>query len=255
MQPVEEWRLDTRRVGRRVLHFDRVDSTNTQAAARAHDPANDGLVLLADEQTAGRGRLGRTWQSWPGKGVLLSVLLFPPPPLRRPAMLTAWAAVSVCKTIHSSTGTEAQIKWPNDILLGGRKVCGILIEQGAGTVVGIGLNVNHSAETLAQAGLVQAGSLFLCAGTTFDCRELAHLLIGHLDEEYDRLCEGDLAGLETCWKRWIGLLGKQVLAEGHDATHRGRLRDVTFARLELESPEGEVLHLRPEWVQHLEPAL
>jgi BirA family biotin operon repressor/biotin-[acetyl-CoA-carboxylase] ligase len=255
MRPVEEWRLDTRRVGRRVLHFDRVDSTNTQAAARAHDPANDGLVLLADEQTAGRGRLGRTWQSWPGMGVLLSVLLFPPPPLRRPAVLTAWAAVSVCKTIHSSTAMQAQIKWPNDILLGGHKVCGILIEQGAGTVVGIGLNVNQSAETFAQAGLEQAGSLSVCAGKTFECRPLAHLLIRHLDEEYDRLCHGDLAGLEACWKQWIGLLGRLVRAEGHDATHRGRLRDLTFAGLELELPGGETLRLQPEWVQHLEPAV
>jgi BirA family biotin operon repressor/biotin-[acetyl-CoA-carboxylase] ligase len=253
MQPVEEWRLDTRRVGRRVLHFDRVDSTNAQAAARAHDPANDGLVLLADEQTAGRGRLGRTWQSWPGMGVLLSVLLFPPPPLRRPAVLTAWAAVSVCETIHSSTGMQAQIKWPNDILLSGRKVCGILIEQGAGTVVGIGLNVNQSADIFVEAGLVQAGSLSVCAGRAFECRSMAHLLIGHLDVEYDRLCHGDLAGLEARWKQGIGLLGRRVRVEGPDAAHGGRLRDLTFSGLELELPGGETLHLRPEWVQHLEP--
>jgi BirA family biotin operon repressor/biotin-[acetyl-CoA-carboxylase] ligase len=185
-------------------------------------------------------------------GVLMSVLLFPPPPLRRPAVLTAWAAVSVCEAIHDSTGMQAQIKWPNDILLRERKVCGILIEQGAGTVVGIGLNVNHSAEMLAQAGLAQAGSLSICAGTTFDSRQLAHVLISHLDEEYDRLCQGDLAGLEACWQRWVGLLGKQVLAEGHDTTHRGCLRDLSFAGIELVLSGGEKLHLRPEWVQHLD---
>jgi BirA family biotin operon repressor/biotin-[acetyl-CoA-carboxylase] ligase len=252
MHPVDEWCLDTRRIGRRVLRFDRVDSTNTQAAARATDPANDGLVVLADAQTAGRGRHGRTWQSWPGTGVLLSVLLFPPTPLRRPALLTAWAAVCVCETIRAATGMQARIKWPNDILLRGRKVCGILIEQGAGTVVGIGLNVNPTAENLAEAGLVQAGSLSVFAGTTFDCRSVARHLIAHMDEEYERLCEGDLAGLEACWKWRIGLLGKQVTARGPDASYCGRLRDVTFEKLELEQAGGELLRLRPEWVQHLE---
>jgi BirA family biotin operon repressor/biotin-[acetyl-CoA-carboxylase] ligase len=252
MHPVEEWCLDTGRIGRRVLRFDQVDSTNTQAGARATDPANDGLIILADEQTAGRGRHGRTWQSWPGTGVLLSVLLFPTISLRRPALLTAWAAVSVCETIRAATGIQARIKWPNDILLRKRKVCGILIEQGAGTVVGIGLNVNQTVETLTEAGLMQAGSLSVFAGTAFDCRSVARLLIAQLDEEYERLCRGDLAGLEACWRWRIGLVGKQVTARGHDRSYRGRLRDVTFEGLELEQAGGEMLQLRPEWVQHLE---
>ena len=77
----------------------------------------------------------------------MSVLLFPPPELRRPALLTAWAAVSVCETIlPGGTGHQATIKWPNDVLVAGRKVCGILIEQNRGTVAGIGLNVNQTQE-------------------------------------------------------------------------------------------------------------
>src|SRR5206468_7692987 len=88
-------------------------------------------VVLAREQTAGRGQHGRAWQAPAGSSVLLSVLLCPPPALRRPALLTAWAAVSVCETILQLTGLQAKIKWPNDVLIRGRKVCGILIESKA----------------------------------------------------------------------------------------------------------------------------
>src|SRR5438105_15249410 len=86
--PGEEWHLDTKHLGRRVLVFDCVDSTNTRAAALAEDLANDGVVVLAEEQTAGRGQHGRTWYCQRNVGVLLSVLLFPPPTLRRPVILS-----------------------------------------------------------------------------------------------------------------------------------------------------------------------
>src|SRR5207245_2431978 len=112
----------TRRLGRRVLVFDQLDSTSTYAAGLAGDPANDGMVILAREQTAGRGQHGRTWSAPAGSSVLLSVLLFPPPELRRPAILTAWVAVSVCETILKLTGLQAKIKWPNDVLIRGKKV-------------------------------------------------------------------------------------------------------------------------------------
>src|ERR1700733_8142423 len=125
-QPRDIWNLDTRRLGRRTLVFPQLDSTNNYAASLANDPANDGVAILADEQTAGRGQHGRTWTAAPKARVLLSLLLFPPPELRRPAILTAWAAVSVCETVRRVVGLQATIKWPNDVLLLGRKVCGIL---------------------------------------------------------------------------------------------------------------------------------
>jgi BirA family biotin operon repressor/biotin-[acetyl-CoA-carboxylase] ligase len=252
MSPSTEWHLDTLRLGRRVHVFDRLDSTNTYAATLAHDPANDGMVVLAREQTAGRGQYQRTWQAPAGTSVLLSVLFFPPPPLRRPALLTAWAAVSVCETILQATGLQARIKWPNDVLVRGRKVCGILIEQGHGTVAGIGLNVNQSAEVFARAGLPQAASLAMLGGRRLDCDAVAELLIRQLDAEYDLLRKGDLNTLEACWKWRVGLLGKQVTAVCIDGRHRGRLRELAFAGLELEQADGRMLMLPPEVVRHLE---
>src|SRR5579871_2543608 len=165
MSEFVEWNLSTRSVGRRVLVYDRTDSTNERAAERAGSIANDGLVVLAREQTAGRGQHGRTWQCPPGSGVLLSVLVHPPPEIRRAAILTGWAAVAVCETIRQATNLQARIKWPNDVLLDGRKVCGILSELRASplrlgedppqwaAIVGIGLNVNQPAEAFQSPGL------------------------------------------------------------------------------------------------------
>jgi BirA family biotin operon repressor/biotin-[acetyl-CoA-carboxylase] ligase len=254
MTPQEVWHLETRRLGRRVLWFDRVDSTNTLAATLAHDSGNDGVAILAGEQTAGRGQHGRTWTADPGSSVLLSVLLFPPPELRRPVLLAAWAAIAVCETVRRCTSRQARIKWPNDVYVRGRKVCGILIEQARGTVVGIGLNVNQSAEEFAGAGLTQAGSLALFTDRPLRTRQVAELLLGQLDEEYDRLCRGDHATLEACWKWHSGLLGKPVVVECHDALYRGRLREQAFDGLELELSGGERIQILPEMVRHVTPA-
>src|ERR1700691_460682 len=103
MSEFAEWNLSTQSIGRRVLIYDRTDSTNDRAAERAGSIANDGLVILAREQTAGRGQHGRSWQCPAGSGVLLSVLIHPPPEIRRAAILTGWAAVSVCETILPAT--------------------------------------------------------------------------------------------------------------------------------------------------------
>jgi BirA family biotin operon repressor/biotin-[acetyl-CoA-carboxylase] ligase len=235
-----------------VLLFEQVDSTNSIASSLAVDVANDGTVILAEEQRAGRGRQGHSWHCPRGSGVLLSVLVFPPSAVRRPAVLTAWAAVAVCETIAAATGLQAKIKWPNDVLLHGRKLCGILVEQGAGTVVGIGLNVNQSAPTLATAGLTEATSLAALTGAEHDCHELAELLIAHLDSSYHRLSLGDFAELEACWKSRTGLIGHQVRVECKDQRFRGRLRDLSWDRLEVQLADGGLISLRPETVQHVD---
>src|SRR5262249_50661209 len=143
-RPVEEWSLPTRHLGRRVWRFARLDSTNRVAAAAPADVAG-----LADEQTARRGPHGRARQ-WPpgvgglarrGGGVVRRGRLAPPPDRARPAVLAAWAAVAVAEVVRRQTGLQAKVKWPNDVLLRGRKVCGVLVESAGGrVVVGVGLN-------------------------------------------------------------------------------------------------------------------
>lgn len=257
MTPADTWHLDTIHLGRRVLVFDCLDSTSNVAADLASDPANDGVVILANEQTVGRGQHGRSWACPPGVGVLMSVLFFPPPELRRPALLTAWAAVAVCETIRRLADLPSRIKWPNDVLLNGRKVCGILIETrnapgGVAVVAGIGLNVNQTKEHLAD--LPEATSLRLMAAKTFDHRETARELIRQLDMDYARLRHGDTATLESYWRERLGLWGQTVIVECIDGTHRGRLRKIAWSGLELETPDGQTWRLLPETVRHLYPA-
>jgi BirA family biotin operon repressor/biotin-[acetyl-CoA-carboxylase] ligase len=280
--PRHEWSLDTYRLGRRVLVFERLDSTNNLATSLAGDPANDGLAILANEQTAGRGQHGRTWLAPPGQSVLLSLLLTPPPQLCRPAILTAWAAVAVCATVYQTIGQPTRIKWPNDVLLHDRKVCGILIESLANQraagfipaanaaeinptarqdprspwfVVGIGLNVQQSAATFAAAGLPEATSLAQFAAQPLDTHTVAINLIRQLDRDYETLCRGNLDMVERRWKDHLGLLGKQVIAECHGTSHCGRLIELSFHSVKLARAGQPPLVLVPERIQHLHEAV
>jgi len=243
-------------IGREVQYFDKLDSTNTYTLALADDAAMDGLVVIADEQSAGRGQHGRSWSAPAGSSVLMSVLLFPPPALRRPAVLTAWAAVAVCEVIREITDIRAQIKWPNDVLVGANKICGILIEQrSAGTdrlatVAGIGLNVTQPAEWFAQAGLTEATSLALHSHQTSASQDVAEMLVAQLDDEYQRLSAGDLAALETRWQEHLGLEGTQVLVECIDQALNGRFLSATFAGVDVEIG-GKNVRLPPEIVRRI----
>ncbi len=118
-------------------------------------------------------------------------------------------------------------------------------------IVGIGLNVQQSAEAFAAAGLPEATSLAQFTASPLDTHTVATELIRQLDRDYDLLCQGDLGTLEACWKEHLGLLGKQVVAECHDANHRGRLVELSFGCVELAWPGEPLLVLAPERIQHL----
>ena len=137
-------------IGRTIIHYFRTDSTNAMALKLAAEGAEHGTVVVAEEQTAGRGRLGRTWFSEKGSGIYSSIILRP---LLSPAaapVLTLMAGLAAQKAVISSTGLAVDIRWPNDLLVNGKKVCGILTEMSAeldrlhAVVLGIGINVNHS---------------------------------------------------------------------------------------------------------------
>jgi BirA family biotin operon repressor/biotin-[acetyl-CoA-carboxylase] ligase len=252
--PREVWTFDRRHVGRRVLVFDALPSTNDYAAALAVDPANSGVVVLAEFQTAGRGQYGRTWQSRPGTSILMSAVIDPPDGLDRPVVLTAWAAVSVAAAVRHLTGVPAAIKWPNDVLVRGKKVCGVLIERrhGAAVVAGIGLNVNQTADEFAVAELPDATSLAVITGQPVESRTVIGVLLRHLDDEFARLVEVGPGPLETDWRRQLGLLGRQVTAELADGGIAiGRVRQVGFDGLELETGDGAFRVLPAEVVRRM----
>jgi len=140
-------------IGREIIRLDSVDSTNTHLMSLAAQGAQEGLVVIADRQTAGRGRRGRNFQSTEGLGLYLSVLVRPNIPAADVPELTAWTAVAVCDGIGAAFGKRPQIKWTNDIIADRRKLGGILTELALnpdGTlshvVIGIGINANHQPE-------------------------------------------------------------------------------------------------------------
>lgn len=254
-QPRAVWHLDTTHIGRHVHYFDQLDSTNTTAVERA-GPEYDSLVVIANYQTAGRGQYGRVWQARPGSSLLMSVALKPPRQWCRPVILTALAAIAIGETVYSLTGEQARIKWPNDLLVRGRKVCGILIEQHAETtVIGVGLNLTQSAEEFAAAGLPDAVSLQMLSRQSFATREAADVAIRCLDREYGRLLAGERVAIEADWKWRIGLLGRMVTVELADcSTVRGRLVEMGFDQVELDSG-GSRRFIVPEIVRHLGPLI
>jgi BirA family biotin operon repressor/biotin-[acetyl-CoA-carboxylase] ligase len=137
-------------IGRNIVHYFRTDSTNAVALRLAADGAEHGTVVVAEEQTAGRGRLGRTWFSEKSTGIYTSIILRPPLAPAAAPVLTLMAGLAAQRAVSSVTGLAVDIRWPNDLLVNGKKVCGILTEMSAEVdrlhtvVLGIGINVNHS---------------------------------------------------------------------------------------------------------------
>ena len=182
-------------VGREILVFEETDSTNDLAARAGQDGVPEGLAIFAESQRAGRGRLGRKWVSPPGRNLLCSVLLRPAAvPIERWPELTFCAALAVAETAECFTGLPARIKWPNDVLLDGRKVAGILLEchhgQAPGfVVVGIGLNVLQKEEDFPPELRDRAGSLSMLRTEEKDSsglgrREVAACLLDRLEVHY-----------------------------------------------------------------------
>jgi len=146
--------LNTKFIGRKSHYFDTVSSTMDAALELAIKGAHEGAVVIAESQTKGRGRLGRNWASPKYKGIYLSLILRPRILPNQAPLLTLMSAVSICEAVKEKTGLISQIKWPNDILIHHKKICGILTELNAETdlsrfvVVGIGLNVNNDKKAI-----------------------------------------------------------------------------------------------------------
>jgi BirA family transcriptional regulator, biotin operon repressor / biotin---[acetyl-CoA-carboxylase] ligase len=166
-------------------------TARTESTQRLLDDAAEGAVAVAEEQTEGRGRLGRSWQARPGTSVLVSVLLEPPVPAARLPELTLVAGEACAEAIAATTGLIPTIKHPNDVLVDGRKVAGILAEARDGRVVlGVGINVNVAEDELPAETVTPAGSLSAAAGQELSRAELLVELLLRLERRYDAWVSG-----------------------------------------------------------------
>ena len=218
------WNLPTKRIGRRIHAYEMTDSTMDIAHRLAGGGEPDGSLVVAEGQTKGRGRLSRSWISPKGKGIYTSVVLRPTVQLSQVPLITLMAAVAVARAIQAETGLEAGIKWPNDVLIGAKKVAGILTELNAElnrvnyVVLGIGINVNAPKSTLPG----HATSLLEELGRRVDRLALARTLFAHLDQLYVEFLAGRFESIVDQWRSFAHFLGRPIRVVAHGRTVDGQ---------------------------------
>ena len=225
--------LKTKTFGRKVFVFDTIDSTNACAKTLAEAGTEEGSVVFADYQTAGRGRMGRSWSGEPGANVLFSIILRPSLPKEKAGFLTFFSAVCVARAVERAIDQPLECKWPNDLILNGRKCCGILLENSIQqdmvecSIVGIGLNVNQeNFEGLGE----RATSLRKEMGKEFDRRKIFQSVLVEMDSFYEEVRVGNFERTLKEWNTRCTMFGHPV-----SVTQSDRL--ISGIAVEL-SPDG-----------------
>jgi len=215
-------------IGRDIQVFEETASTNDVVEKLARDGVKEGVVVFAESQTKGRGRLGRKWMSPTHRGLWFSVLLRPRLHPMETTQLTVISATALRRAIKTVTGLSAEIKWPNDLLLGGKKVAGILTEMSAEVdrvrhvILGIGLDVNQDANEFAGELHPLATSLKIEAGEAIDRAELAAEILHELDADYARVCARKFPEVADEWEAACVTIGKNVSVHMGERRFRGR---------------------------------
>ena len=200
-------------IGARIECLDTVDSTNSWVRQLGLQGATDGTVVFAEEQTGGRGRLGRSWVSPRGKNLYVSVLLRSELPPESLSQISLTAGLAACEAVDE--WCHATLKWPNDVLVGGRKVVGILCElesrsEDRFVVLGIGINVNMLLEDLPAELQEKATSLAVALGAEVDRARVAGRLLSLLESRYDELRTYGFAAIAAEWTRRSESVGKRI---------------------------------------------
>jgi len=218
----------TKVIGRQIQVFDKTTSTNDVVERLARDGVPEGAVVFAESQTHGRGRLGRTWISPSRKGLWFSVLLRPKLRPQEATQLTVVSATALRRAIWRQTGLKAEIKWPNDILIRGRKTAGILTELNAELdrvkylILGIGVDVSLNPGDLPEELRGVATSLEAEAGRPIGRAELATAILRELDQDYEKLNLGRFATVADEWAAHCSTLGVEVVIRTGERRVRGR---------------------------------
>ena len=232
-------RLETEFIGRKLIIFDETDSTNTQA--KLHSAYPDGSVFIAEVQNHGKGSRGRQWSSPRGTGIWHTILLKPDISLTEVSQITLIAGLAVCRAI----GINSQIKWPNDIVIGSKKVCGILTEMSAETdminyvVCGIGINANDSSFPAEISH--RATSMYLESGKKYVRNEIIARLLNEFEGVYKKFLENGLTAVLDDYKKSCVTLGREVNVIFKHKTVTGRAVDIDDSgALIVETDSGRI---------------
>jgi len=245
---VLQQQIHTTTLGQKLFTFNRITSTNEFLKRLARRGAAAGTVIVADEQTSGRGRLGRRWHSPPGKGLWFSFLMRPPLALEKIGLISLAVATVVAETLSQIGEVECSVKWPNDVLIAGKKVCGILCETQItpasviSIVAGVGLNVNQQYEDLALDWRAHATSLLLVSGKIWDRQTLFVKLLNALDQEIFGDLPAHLGALMERWCSRCPALGQMVTVVPAPRAHGENSTTGVFAGL---GENGELMLRMP----------
>lgn len=247
--------LNTRLFGRNMEFFRAIDSTNNYLKRLANEGAAEGTVVVADCQIQGRGRLGRNWVSEPGQGIWMSVLTRPWLHPNDVQIFTLAASAAVCNALDAFGISGMGIKWPNDIMIKGKKVCGILTELAAEAervlwvVTGIGINVNQLSFPTEIESIATSLRLNTAQGDVLDRSRLAAMILNELEKIYNKFIESGSEIIIDNWKRWNITLGRRVRlvfkgesleANAYDILSDGRLVAIKDDGTKLEAVSGEI---------------
>ncbi len=243
-----ERNLNTQVIGKAVVSHAEIDSTNSLARQLADGDVPEGTVVIADRQLAGRGRLGRQWESPAGVNIYCSIILRPQIPLQQAPQLTFLSAVAVAETLNELCQLHAEVKWPNDILVDGAKISGLLNEMNAETeqihfvILGIGINLNMLTEQFPPDLHYPATSAFLETGKLIDRLLFLQTFLRRLDTYYLELKHQGFAPIRRRWEKLCNIMNRQVEVDGGTNLIIGTVvgLDVDGAlRLQLESGQVE----------------
>jgi BirA family biotin operon repressor/biotin-[acetyl-CoA-carboxylase] ligase len=237
--------LKTRCIGREIVYFSTTDSTNLRAHELGDAGAVEGTVVIADRQTAGRGRMGRKWESPPGVNLYASVILRPPVLPYHAPQLSFLSAVAVARAVEETTGLAPSVKWPNDVLLNGRKMAGLLNEMSAETeviryvILGIGVNLNMRPEQFPADLRYPATSLALENGAPLSRTVFAQALLRQLDGLYELYLEAGFAPILKAWEAFFDLIGRPVEVDFQSRCVQGQVEGLDDdGALLLRLPDG-----------------
>ncbi len=219
--------LAGRHLGFPIRYFPVTDSTNTQAWRLALEGAPEGTAVVADAQTRGKGRLTRSWESPPGTNIYTSLVLRPRIAPAAAPQLTLVAGVAVAELLAGYLPAGVTIKWPNDILIGGKKICGILTEMKSSAagidfiILGIGININAERAAFAPEIRETATSLKIATGTKFDRRELISELFSRLEKWYSVFLNRGFPGVRETWLQYADIMERPVRVVFKEDVHSG----------------------------------
>lgn len=239
--------LATRVIGNSIITHAEVDSTNALAKHLAETGTDEGFVIVADRQTAGRGRLGRYWESPPGVNLYCSIILRPKIPIQQAPQLTFLSAVAVAETLNEICNLGAEVKWPNDILVDGAKISGLLNEMNAETeqihfvVLGIGINLNMLAEQFPSELNYRATSVLLETGKLVDRLLFLRTLLKKIDKYYCELLEVGFSPIRNRWEALCNIMNRDIEVDGGNALICGTVVGLdTDGALRVQLNDGSV---------------